>query len=288
MSEHEPNDMEAQDMDVPEAKSPDASATEDTPEVSTVAEPDKAADAEDPGEDSGATAELPSGHGNPVEDEVPEEDATARIAALEDQVAELNDKLLRALAEAENVRRRAQRDKEDTAKYGIKNFAEGMLGVADNLGRAMASIDVDARAKDSNLDNLFVGVEMVQKDLVSTFERYGVTPIKALGAKFDPMLHEAMFEIEDKATTVGTIAQVLEPGYVLHGRTLRAAKVGITKGGPKELPSTDANASVIDGPSDESSAEVDAGDPATREGQAAYETHTGSKTTSGGNVDQEL
>ena len=207
---------------------------------------------------------------------------------MEDQVAELNDKLLRALAEAENVRRRAQRDKEDTAKYGIKNFAEGMLGVADNLGRALASIDADARAKDSNLDNLFVGVEMVQKDLASTFERYGVTPIKALGAKFDPMLHEAMFEIEDTATTVGTIAQVLEPGYVLHGRTLRAAKVGITKGGPRELPSTDANASVIDGPSDESSAEVDAGDPATREGQAAYETHTGSKTTSGGNVDQEL
>ena len=288
MSEHEPNDMEDQDMDVPEAKSPDASATEDTPEVSTVAEPDKAADAEDPREDFGATEELPSGHSNPAEDEVPEEDATARIAALEDQVAELNDKLLRALAEAENVRRRAQRDKEDTAKYGIKNFAEGMLGVADNLGRALASIDADARAKDSNLDNLFVGVEMVQKDLASTFERYGVTPIKALGAKFDPMLHEAMFEIEDTATTVGTIAQVLEPGYVLHGRTLRAAKVGITKGGPKELPATDAKASVIDGPSDESSAEVDAGDPATREGQAAYETHTGSKTTSGGNVDQEL
>ena len=288
MSEQEPKNMEAQDMDIPEAKSPDASAAIETPEVSTEAETFKVADAEDTGEDAGATVEIPSGHGNPAEAEAPEEDAAARIAALEDQVAELNDKLLRALAEAENVRRRAQRDKEDTAKYGIKNFAEGMLGVADNLGRALASIDVDARAKDSNLDNLFVGVEMVQKDLVSTFERYGVTPIKALGAKFDPMLHEAMFEIEDKATTVGTIAQVLEPGYVLHGRTLRAAKVGITKGGPKELPSTDANASVIDGPSDESSAEVDAGDPATREGQAAYETHTGSKTTSGGNVDQEL
>ena len=134
------------------------------------------------------------------------------------------------------MRRRAQRDKEDTAKYGIKNFAEGILGVADNLGRAMASIDEDARVKDPNLENLFVGVEMVQKDLMSTFERYGVTPIKALGAKFDPMLHEAMYEIEDTDTPAGTIAQVLEPGYVLHGRTLRAAKVDTRAARKRQLP----------------------------------------------------
>ena len=173
--------------------------------------------------------------------------------------------------------------KEDTAKYGIKNFAEGILGVADNLGRAMASIDADARVKDPNLENLFVGVEMVQKDLMSTFERYGVTPIKALGAKFDPMLHEAMYEIEDTDTPTGTIAQVLEPGYVLHGRTLRAAKVGITKGGPK-----DAQISAADSPAEDSAAEGDSADPATREGQAAYETQTEPKTASGGNLDQEL
>ena len=235
--------------------------------------------------DADATEETPTpwGDGDIAEAEVAEDDAGARIAALEEQVAELNDKLLRALAEAENVRRRAQRDKEDTAKYGIKNFAEGILGVADNLGRAMASIDADARVKDPNLENLFVGVEMVQKDLMSTFERYGVMPIKALGAKFDPMLHEAMYEIEDTDTPVGTIAQVLEPGYVLHGRTLRAAKVGITKGGPKEaqLPATDA-------PAEESSAKGDSADPATREGQAAYETQTEPKTASGGNLDQKL
>ena len=279
MSEHEPNKAEGRDMDTSEAETPDAPAD---------AEIFKVADAEDPGDDVRSAEEASNVQGVTSEAEVAEEDAAARIAALEGQVAELNDKLLRALAEAENVRRRAQRDKEDTAKYGIKNFAEGMLGVADNLGRAMASIDVDARAKDSNLENLFVGVEMVQKDLMSTFERYGVTPIKALGAKFDPMLHEAMYEIEDKDTSAGTIAQVLEPGYVLHGRTLRAAKVGITKGGPKEPPPPVADASAIDAPSEEASAEGDAGDPVTREGQAAYETHTEPKTESGGNLDQEL
>ena len=274
MSEHEPNKTEAENTDEPKAETLNTPAAAEIPEV---------ADSEAPATDADATEETPWGHDDTAEAEVAEDDAAARIVVLEEQVVELNDKLLRALAEAENVRRRAQRDKEDTAKYGIKNFAEGILGVADNLGRAMASIDADARVKDPNLENLFVGVEMVQKDLMSTFERYGVTPIKALGAKFDPMLHEAMYEIEDTDTPAGTIAQVLEPGYVLHGRTLRAAKVGITKGGPK-----DAQISAADSPAEDSAAEGDSADPATREGQAAYETQTEPKTASGGNLDQEL
>ena len=210
------------------------------------------------------------------EEGLTEENFEDRVAVLEAQVSELNDKLLRALAEAENVRRRAQRDKEDAAKYGIKNFAEGMLGIADNLGRALASIDVSDREEDSNLDNILVGLEMVQKDLVNTFERYGVKPIKALGAKFDPMLHEAMFEIEDKESPSGTIAQVLEPGYELNGRTLRAAKVGITKGGSKETNSEKKAETVI------------SPDPASRDGQAAYENQTDAAAKAGDNLDQEL
>ena len=274
MSEYELNKTEAENTDEPKAEILDTPKAAETPE---------AADAEALATDADATEEAQWDDGDTAEADVAEDDAAARLAALEEEVAELNDKLLRALAEAENVRRRAQRDKEDTAKYGIKNFAEGILGVADNLGRAMASIDADARVKDPNLENLFVGVEMVQRDLMSTFERYGVTPIKALGAKFDPMLHEAMYEIEDTDTPTGTIAQVLEPGYVLHGRTLRAAKVGITKGGPK-----DAQISAADSPAEDSAAEGDSADPATREGQAAYETQTEPKTASGGNLDQEL
>ena len=213
-----------------------------------------------------------------IEEPVVDEDLSVRVVTLESQVAELNDKSLRALAEAENVRRRAQRDKEDAVRFGIKNFAEGMLGVADNLSRALASIDPETRAKDQNLENILVGVEMVQKELMSTFERHGVIPIKALGEKFDPMQHEAMFEVEDKDTPSGTIAQVLEMGYILNGRTLRAAKVGITKGGPKDT-------EVVPKSSQKT---LEREETRTRDGQAAYETQADQQTTSGGTFDEEL
>jgi len=282
MSEHEAEKTEAEDAQTPAEGPAEPAAEEPVPEDAADATADEtAADADGDGTETEAAPEDAA-----AADDV---DPAVRMEELEAQVGELNDKLLRALAESENVRRRAQRDKEDTAKYGIKNFAEGMLSIADNLGRAMASIDADARAQDANLENIFVGVEMVQKDLIATFERYGITPIKALGAKFDPMQHEAMYEIEDPQSPAGTIAQVLEPGYVLHGRTLRAAKVGITKGGPKETPTAVAPAADADGAAGDAAADDgDTADPATREGQAAYENQADPKTTSGGNLDQEL
>jgi len=202
-------------------------------------------------------------------------DGANRVEALEAQVADLNDRLLRAMAETENVRRRAQRDKEDASKYAIKGFAEQMVTVSDNLCRALQSVDAGARASDPALDSIVVGVEMVERELQNGFERFGITAIKALGHKFDPMLHEAMFEIEDPQTPAGTIAQVLEVGYMLHDRTLRAAKVGITRGGPKSVPTAD---STPDG--DESAA----ADP-LREGQARYESKGAEP---GSQVDQEL
>ncbi len=203
---------------------------------------------------------------------------SARIAELEAQTADLNDKLLRALAEAENVRRRAQRDKEDASKYAIKSFAEDLLRVSDNMGRALAAIDADARAQDANLENIAVGVEMVAKELLSAFERAGIKPIEAMGQRFDPMLHEAMFEIPDPAQPAGTVTQVLEDGYTLHGRTLRAAKVGVTKGGPKP----DAQPA----PGDE--AGDGAGDgPAVKDGRQAYE-QPGDAGGAGGQVDEKL
>jgi molecular chaperone GrpE len=197
-----------------------------------------------------------------------------RIEILEAQVADLNDKLLRAMAETENVRRRAQRDKEDASKYAIKSFAEQMVTVSDNLDRALQSVDTDARADNPALENIIVGIEMVGRELVNGFERFGVKPIEALGQKFDPMLHEAMFEMEDKNTAAGTIAQVLEVGYTLNGRTLRAAKVGITKGGPKIAPSSEQQAEQDDSEGDGSA-----------DGQNAYESKGAEP---GSNLDQEL
>ncbi len=197
-----------------------------------------------------------------------------RIEILEAKVADLNDKLLRAMAETENVRRRAQRDKEDASKYAIKSFAEQMVTVSDNLGRALQSVDADARAENQALENIVVGIEMVGRELVNGFERFGIKPIEALGQKFDPMLHEAMFELEDKDTVAGTIAQVLEVGYTLNGRTLRAAKVGITKGGPKIEQSSGHEAEMADGEGD-----------GPTEGQTAYESKGAEP---GSNLDQEL
>lgn len=181
-------------------------------------------------------------------DSAPEEDAAtgdiagSREAELEAEVAGLNDKLLRALAEMENVRRRADRDKEDTAKYAVANFAREMLGVADNLRRALETIPAEARDKDETLKNLYVGVEMTERSMLGALEKFGVKKIDAMDQRFDHNLHEALFEIEDAAKPAGTVLQVLEAGYTIAGRLLRPAKVGISKGGPKAEPRPDAKA----------------------------------------------
>ncbi len=170
-----------------------------------------------------------------------------QIAALESQVAELNDKLLRALAEAENVRRRAERDRDDAFKYAIANFARDVLGVADNLRRARENIDADVRKADPAVDKVMAGIELTEREMLATFERYGIKPVAALGEKFDHNRHEALFEIEDKTRPAGTVVQVLETGYTLHDRLLRPAKVGIAKGGAKVAPKPDAKPEAADG-----------------------------------------
>ena len=205
-------------------------------------------------------------------------DPQRHISELEANVADLNDKLLRALAETENVRRRAQRDKEDASKYGIRRFAEDMLQVSDNLGRALSSIEPATRKEDSNLDSIATGIEIVMKELLSAFEQSGVKPIDALGARFDPMLHEAMFEIEDLDQPAGTVAQVMEDGFTLHGRTLRAAKVGITKGGPRTTAQKDGEIET-ENPLESS---------AKHEGQQTYEAQGESVSEAGSRLDQEL
>ena len=164
---------------------------------------------------------------------------TKRVEALETENENLNDKLLRALAEAENVRRRAVRDRADAAKYAIANFAREILPVADNVKRALASADADTADQNDALKNLIVGLEMIEREMLATFERFGIASIDALGQKFDHNLHEAMFEIDNADQPTGTVIQVLETGYMLNDRLLRPAKVGVTKGGPKETEPAD-------------------------------------------------
>ena len=152
-------------------------------------------------------------------------------AELEAQIADLTDRFARAVAELENYRRRAEREREDVAKYAISNFARDMLAVADSLGLALASISAEVRGEDKNLDNLAAGVELTERGLMAAFERHGITKVDPMGERFDHDLHQAMFEIEDKEKPAGTIVEVMQAGYVLKDRLLRPAMVGVTKGG---------------------------------------------------------
>jgi len=160
----------------------------------------------------------------------PDEDP---VKLLEGEVASLKDQLLRAMAETENVRRRTQREREDNAKYAAASVVKDLLSVADNLQRALESVPAEAAAENEQLGNLRLGVEMTQKEMLSVFERHNIRTIDPLGEKLDPHMHEAMFEMEDPSKPAGTVVQVIQPGYRLHDRLLRPARVGISKGGPK-------------------------------------------------------
>ena len=163
--------------------------------------------------------------------------------ALEAQLAELRDKYLRAVAEAENVRKRAERDVADARAYGITAFARDMLAVGDNLARAIAAVDADARASATGtLKALLDGVDLTHRELLKALERYGVRRLEPLGEKFDPNLHQAMFEIPDPSVPAGTVVQIMQPGYTIGERVLRPALVGVAKGGPKAAPAGDTPA----------------------------------------------
>ena len=162
----------------------------------------------------------------------PADAMAAVIAALQAEKTELKDQLLRSLAEVENVRRRAQREREDGARYAVKPLAEDLLTVRDNLCRAIESVSPEAVEAEPQLKALLEGVVMTEKSLSAAFARHHVEIIDPLGEAFDPNLHEAMFEVPDPQQPAGTVAQVIEVGYRLHDRLLRAARVGVYKAAP--------------------------------------------------------
>lgn len=160
----------------------------------------------------------------------PEADEAAR---LREEVASLKDQLLRAAAETENVRRRAERDREDTAKYAVSKFAKDVLAVADNLRRALEAVPAEQRGGEGAFEALLVGVEATERQLLAAMERAGIQRMEALGQPFDPNFHQVMFEVEGSGKPGGTIVQVLQDGYTVHGRLLREAMVGVAKGEPQ-------------------------------------------------------
>ena len=150
----------------------------------------------------------------------------------EQQITELNEKMLRLAAELENTRRRAERDKSDALRYGVTGFARDMVSVGDNLTRALNAIEeTDREGLSDNMVNLLEGVGATQRDLMAALQRNGVKPIAPEGEKFDPNFHEAMYEAPGTGQDGGTIIEVVEIGYMIGDRLLRAAKVGVAKDG---------------------------------------------------------
>jgi molecular chaperone GrpE len=162
-----------------------------------------------------------------------ERDAAA-VQALIAENASLKDKVLRTLAEMENLRRRTEKEVADARAYGVSAFARDMLTFADNLRRALESVSAEARqGADSTLKAFVEGIELTERDFLSRLARHGVRKLEPQGQKFDPNFHEALFEAHDESVPAGTVAHVVEEGFAIGERVLRPAKVGVTKGGGK-------------------------------------------------------
>jgi molecular chaperone GrpE len=174
---------------------------------------------------------------------VPAEHVTAALEA----AAEFKDKLLRTLAEMENLRKRTEREVAEARQYAIANFSRDVLAVADNMHRALEAIDEELRqSADTKMKSLVEGVELTERELMKVLERNGVKKFSPLGEKFDPNLHQAMYEVPDGDAAPGTVAQVIQAGYMLGERVLRPALVAVAKANRKPAPSANDNPSPDD------------------------------------------
>ena len=159
------------------------------------------------------------------EEEIAPEDL---IEKLNEEITDLKDQRLRAIAELENFRKRAEKDQSDALKYGISNFAKEIINIRDNIERAQSSISEEAKNNEA-IKSVIEGIDLIAQSVVSTFEKIGIKKIESLNEKFDHNLHQAMMEIENDDLEPGTIVQELIPGYTLHDRLLRPAMVGVSK-----------------------------------------------------------
>ncbi len=169
----------------------------------------------------------------------------ARINTLETELAETKDLLMRAVAEAENTRKRASRERDDMRKFAISSFSKDLLEIADTFGRALSFVEDGMFEEDEQAKNFIDGVKATERVLFRIFERNGIKKDEPLDKAFDPNFHEVMFEVPNTGKPAGTIVQVLESGYLLNGRLLRAAKVGVATGEVSDAsPSTDPGSQI--------------------------------------------
>jgi molecular chaperone GrpE len=160
----------------------------------------------------------------------PAREKDRRIAELEAEVAKAKDQVLRAMAEAENARRRAQRELEERSQFALASFARDLLSAPDNLRRALDALPTELRKSDERFESFAAGVELTERELLSALERNGIKRIEAQGKPFDHNLHQAIAQIESPDHPAGTVAQVVQPGYTINGRLLRPAMVAVSKG----------------------------------------------------------
>jgi molecular chaperone GrpE len=169
------------------------------------------------------------------------EAAEARIAELEAELAEAKDQWIRAVADAQNARRRSKLDVEEAHKFAVTRFAKDVLSVGDNLGRALQALPPGGEGLDDRLKGVVQGVEATQRELQAVLDRNGVKKIEAQDKPFDPNLHQAVAQVPDPSRPNNTVAQVYQDGYVINDRLLRAAMVVVATGGPSAPPADDSS-----------------------------------------------
>ena len=167
-----------------------------------------------------------------------------RIQILEEQLERTKEQMVRALADAENSRKRAVKEREDASKFAVSNFARDLINVADNLRRALESVPEEMLNETPQIKNLTDGIEATERELLRSFEKNGIIKTNPINEKFDPNFHEVMFETPMPDKESGTVIQVIEPGYIISGRILRPARVGIAKSDGSQPPPSDSNHSI--------------------------------------------
>ncbi len=195
------------------------------------AQPQQQPDAPDENieQNSAAPQEPPAPEPEPEPEPAPAPD---ELQALRDELAAAKDRMFRALADAENTRKLAARERDDARKYALSGFARDLLDVADNFHRAIEAIPPDLLESDARIKNIVVGIETVEKEMLKTFGKHGIQKIEPMDEIFDPNFHEVMFEAPVPGKPAGTIIQLVEPGYVINDRLLRPARVGVAKADP--------------------------------------------------------
>ena len=175
---------------------------------------------------------------------MPDDPEPGSVELLQQEAAEARDRMLRTLAEMENLRKRTTKEVADARLYGITGFARDVLDIADNLQRALDAVPAEARAAaDPGLTSLIEGVELTERSLLNALEKHGVKKFDPQGQKFDPNFQQAMYEVPDASVPAGTVVQVMQAGYTIGDRVLRPALVGVAKGGAKAAPAANNNES---------------------------------------------